>query len=295
MKKIILTILLGMTGAVGASPLAQVHQLQQPTWFERDGVRQPLEAATQLRSGDRLQTGPKGKLLLKFAEGSDVEVGSGARIRLSELTLEPDATNAGSSLFRSALDVLRGAFRFTTRAAGIGRARSVDIAVGEMATIGIRGTDVWGKADPAGDFVVLIEGEIAVIREGEARLIMDKPQTIYRAPDAAVSPSVDAVDPADLQRWAQETALDAGKGIISQTGAYTVSLASMRRSEFAEELLSELRLQGYMARLQEVELDGRKWRRVVVPGFISRADADYFAAEIARIFTRLTPWVFTTQ
>ncbi len=212
MKKLIGLILLSISVGIAAGPLAVVNELQQPTGVERNGVRSPLYPDTELPSGDLLQTGETGKLLLRFAEGSNVEIGSAARIRLNELMVS--VANEGSvsgaaeeqetpspSLFQAALDVLRGAFRFTTTVAGLGQRRSIDITVGEMATIGIRGTDAWGKAAPQGDFVVLIEGNISVDRQGSPTLRMDQPQTIYKANEA-----VTAVAPEDLRRWAVKPA-----------------------------------------------------------------------------------------
>jgi hypothetical protein len=47
-------------------------------------------------------------------------------------------------------------------------------------TAGIRGTDLWGKADATRDIVCLIEGRITVERERD-RFVMDQPKRLYRA------------------------------------------------------------------------------------------------------------------
>jgi hypothetical protein len=62
-----------------------------------------------LKAGDTLSTGPGSRLLLKLSEGSLVKLGGNASLELREL--EPSA-----SLFKAALGVLQGAFRFTTAA-----------------------------------------------------------------------------------------------------------------------------------------------------------------------------------
>ena len=291
MKTLVGLMLISVACSVAAEPLAMVQQLQQPTWLERDGLRGPLYPTVELQTGDIVQTGATGKLLLKFAEGSDVEIGSNARVRIEQLSSQPGVELASSSgasdelvtgsqsLFRGVLNVLRGAFRFTTSAAGLGQQRSIDISVGEMATIGIRGTDVWGKAADNdggnGDFVVLIEGTISVNRQGAASLTMDEPQTIYRAASGEQA-SIDSVNVDDLQRWAQETALGEGQGVLSHKGLYGVSLASMQRDDYARAAHAQFSRQGYAVYLFAIEKNLQNWQRLAVVGFVTKADADFF-------------------
>jgi hypothetical protein len=64
----------------------------------------------------------------------------------------------GRELFRAALNVLEGAFRFTTDVAAKTRKREVSIRAAQV-TAGIRGTDLWGRSRPGNEIVCLIEGE----------------------------------------------------------------------------------------------------------------------------------------
>jgi hypothetical protein len=50
----------------------------------------------------------------------------------------------------------------------------VSIRVG-TATIGIRGTDVWGKTDKDGDLVALLEGRIDITRAGQVTEMAARP------------------------------------------------------------------------------------------------------------------------
>lgn len=304
-RNLIGLILLTVVSVSSAQNLAMVSQLQQPTWVERDGNRSPLYPGGELRAGDLVVTGSTGKLLLRFAEGSDVEVGSGATLRLQQLSLElvesqslpveaANSADRSEMMFRGLMDVLRGAFRFTTTAAGLGKPRSIDISVGQMATIGIRGTDVWGKADPDGDFVVLIEGTISVDRQGKPTLQMEDPQTIYRAP-ADQQATVNKVDGEDLQRWAKETALTAGDGVLSEQGRYGVSLASMQRDDYARFSHARFRRLGYAATLQPIEINNQNWQRVAVQGFVNKADAETFSSQLMKKHPDVKPWVFLVR
>jgi hypothetical protein len=104
-------------------------------------------------------TGARAYLML--AEGSRVKLGEAARFGLHTRSMQPQKT------FRGALDVIAGAFRFTTGKLKKSVPRDVAIRVG-TATIGIRGTDVWGKTDKDGDLVALLEGKHRITRAGQA-------------------------------------------------------------------------------------------------------------------------------
>jgi hypothetical protein len=91
---------------------------------------------------------------VKLSEGSLVKLGENAHLELKEL--EPS-----DSLFKAALGVLQGAFRFTTAAVAKNRRRDISISVATV-TAGIRGTDLWGKSSPDKQIVCLIEGKVEV-------------------------------------------------------------------------------------------------------------------------------------
>ena len=133
-----------LPGLAVAQPAAVVEGVQMPAWVERaeaGGVRKiPVVPGMQLKAGDKLVTGSGSRLQVKLAEGSTVKLGENGSLQLREL--EPS-----KSLFKAALGVLEGAFRFTTDALAKNRRREVSISVATV-TAGIRGTDLWGKSAP---------------------------------------------------------------------------------------------------------------------------------------------------
>ena len=70
----------------------------------------PVHAGMMLKSGDLLRTGANAKLQLRLAEGSAIKLGENARLRLDDIQLRPGGVFAGS------VQILQGAFRFTTDA-----------------------------------------------------------------------------------------------------------------------------------------------------------------------------------
>src|SRR5205814_10323005 len=90
-------------------------------------------------------------------------------------------------LFKAALNVLEGAFRFTTDLATKTRKREVSIRAAQV-TAGIRGTDLWGRSRQGNEIVCLIEGEIAVAAEGEPAVSMNQPLQLHRRIDGKTQP-----------------------------------------------------------------------------------------------------------
>jgi hypothetical protein len=239
-----------------------------------------------VRGGERIETGAGAGLRLRLDEGSAVKLGERARLEVPSIAAAPEP----SGLFRATLNVLRGAFRFTTQLVTASRAREVTARVG-TATIGIRGTDVWGKSAEDLDFVVLIEGTITVEREGLA-VSMSDPGTLYRAPRGRAAEPLSAVDPNDLARFAQETELRPGGATLAAEGRFRLVLASFLEPASAEELAARLGEAGYPAATEPVTVRGRSFRRVQIEGLATAADAGRMLEQLAAADFRFrTPWV----
>ncbi|MGE0487413.1 MAG: SPOR domain-containing protein [Gammaproteobacteria bacterium] len=257
--------------ADAAPPPATVHLLQAPAWLERAGGRQALRPGSVLQNGDRIVTGAGARVVLALAEGSLVKLGATATLALDDLVVPPDE----AGLFRGFLDVVRGAFRFTTTLAG--RQRDVRARV-RTATIGIRGTDVWGKSETTRDFVVLLEGAITVTRDGQEQTL-DQPLSLFMAPrDRPVLP-ITTVATADLARWAQETEPQAGQGIVGGDGGFVLHLAEFAHLTDAQRLVTSLDAVGYAA---TVVPKGEGLHRVSITGYASQADAVHDGAQLVR-------------
>lgn len=96
-----------------------------PAWLYRNDSPAPLTPGMVLRSGDIVLSGANARVLLRLEEGSAVKLGEYARLELD--TLEPPGT--AQSVFRGALDVVKGAFRLTTNAAMKYRQRDISVRV----------------------------------------------------------------------------------------------------------------------------------------------------------------------
>lgn len=277
-----LALLLSTPVVLAATAAATVEAVQAPAWRDRDGITVPLAAGMELHSGDVLRTGVGARTYLMLAEGSRVKLGEAARFTFHSRSLQP-----GKS-FRGALDVLTGAFRFTTGKLKKALPRDVAIRVG-TATIGIRGTDLWGKTDREGDLVALLEGRIEITRAGQT-VELGQPLTYFDAPRGQAA-EVKALDPEVFKKLARQTEILAGDGAARAKGKWHVLAATAVSEEAALELYDQIREAGFAARIHPRQGEGAGWNyEVQLRGFPTAAEAQVVAARL-KAATGLKPGV----
>lgn len=278
-------VLLGWSAIIGAAPPATVERVVPPVLREQGGDRAPLAPGEVLVPGTRLSTGAGSRVVLRLGEGSEVKLGE--RTEFSLTTLVSPA--AEDDPFRAVLDVVKGAFRFTTTALGRSYRRDIRASVGTT-TIGIRGTDVWGRASPARDFVVLIEGDIELTRAGET-VRLREPQTVFSA-DAGADPApLRRVEGEELAGYAAETEPAEGDAALVPDGDWRLVLSSYRTTEDPAALLARVRAAGYPAALGDVVIAGQAKPRVRIAQVASRAAAEALATRLAQEVAGVLPWV----
>lgn len=263
--------------ATAAAPLATAELVQAPAWLERDGVRQPLVAGMALVNGDIVHTGADARAYLALAEGSRVKLGAEARFVLHSRSLAPQQS------FRGILNVAAGAFRFTTDAIRQfrGREREVTIRVG-TATVGIRGTDLWGRSSHERDIVALLSGRIEITRGDEA-VELAEPLTYVDAPRAG-NFLVRPLETGQLGLWARETEILPGDGASRAKGHWRVVVPSLDDEREALTLYDRLRAAGFAARIRPHKTDDASaWRyEVFIAGYADRNEATAAAGRLAR-------------
>ena len=270
-------LLAGAALQAAAAPAAVVEGVQMPAWAERavtGGIRRiPLAPGMELRGGDEVKTGAGSRVYLKLAEGSLVKLGENASLRIIELS--PDR----GGLFRAALNVLEGAFRFTTDALAKERRRDVSIRVATV-TAGIRGTDLWGKSDREDKQIVcLIEGRIEVGAEGETPVVMDQARQFYQRDKGKTAP-IGLVEPAQLANWARQTDIADGQGAARMGGKWRVTLASARTQGEALDVYAQLRTAGYAAEIHPAKAGDKRVYQVRISRLPTQADAEALAAQL---------------
>lgn len=280
---LLLALSLSMTFAT-ASP-GKVEAVLAPAWLERDGQNQPLTPGTEIRNGDVVKTGSGSRAYLMLAEGSRVKIGEAARFEFKDSSAEP------KGLFRGVFNVAAGAFRFTTGLLQKTRGRDVTIRVA-TATIGIRGTDVWGSAAPDSELVALIEGKIELTRAGQTFQLA--PMNLMAARQGE-SGQVQRFDFALLQTLAAQTDISSGDGAVSSNGQWMLKQDGMSEQAQAIALYDRLRVAGYPAQIRpsrSAAASGGEWQYSVrISGFASADEAGKVASSLKSIVgTQLTPY-----
>jgi hypothetical protein len=268
---ILATTLLLPIDAAFAQVAATIEGVQMPAWVERGGRRMPIIPGMELRAGDQLVTGAGSRLLVKLGDGSLVKLGENGQLRFTELSPTRE-------LFKAALNVLEGAFRFTTDIVAKNRKREVSIRAAQV-TAGIRGTDVWGRSRKDNEIVCLIEGEVEVTAEGEQPVTMNQPLQFYRRIEGKTQP-IGAVEPQQLDQWAAETDLQVGKGVTRRGGRFSVLLATADEQNAALAIYDELRNAGYAAELWPVKQAEKLVYIVRIRQLATRAEADALANQL---------------
>lgn len=254
-----------------------VEGLQFPVWVERAEQRIPLAPGDVVAEGEQIITGDGGKVWVQMPDKARVKLGPDAALNVSAVNIASTGDAQSADVLDGALDVIKGAFRYTTGELSKLWQRDLRINLGNTATIGIRGTDLWGQVEGDSQFVVLLEGRISVQSQALAQsLTLQNPLEIYRAGASAV----DSVGMAAVQALAPITELDNGKGVMRQGGKYQLHLASFSAAPQADGMAARLARAGLATRTTRVSVDGREWFRVSVLSLASLEDARALRARL---------------
>ena len=254
-----------------AQVAAVVEGVQMPAWIDRDGRRLPLIPGMELRPGDQVVTDAGSRVMVKLADGSLVRLGEKGQLRFTELSPTRE-------LFKAALDVLEGAFRFTTDVVAKARKREVSIRAAQV-TAGIRGTDFWGRARQGNETLCLIDGEIEVAAAGDKPVTLREPRQFYRRVDGKAQP-VGRVNETQIATWSAEVELQEGKGIARRGGRYSVQLASAAEQSAVLPIYDELQNAGYPAELRPLKQGDKVTYTVRIRQLASRAEAEALAKQL---------------
>ena len=270
MRLLLAAVLLAALPAF-AQPAAVVEGVQMPAWVERAGRTSPVAPGMALQAGDQLRTGAGSRLLVKLSEGSLVKLGENGRLTIAAMTPTQE-------VFRAALRVLEGAFRFTTDVTARQRRRDVNISVATV-TAGIRGTDLWGRSRDERQIVCLIEGKIEVGAEGEQAVTMDQSRQFYVRDKGKTQP-IGFVEPQQLNQWAKETEIEDGKGAARLGGKWRVTLASVDNQRDALMVYDEVRKAGYPAQIDSTRDGDKRTYYVRIRNLPSKQEAEALAAQL---------------
>ena len=270
MRKTLFWAMLALAAQARAAPQAVVDAVQAPAWRDREGRVEPLAPGMALQSRDRIRTGEGSRVYLKLADGSTVKLGENG-VLLAE-RLGPSE----KQFYSAALDVAKGAFRFTTDKLRKLSRRDISIRVATV-TAGIRGTDIWGKTEPERDFVCLLEGRITVSHQDGDSREMSEPLSFYVAPRGQPPKGIEKADPETVKKWAAETEIRSGAGALRRGGQWKLLLARADSQQEALEVYDRLAAAGYPPSIRPRAADGGVRYEILLRGLASRVEAEALA------------------
>ena len=276
--------------AADAAPPAGsvVTAVQSPAWLVHGAGTTPIRPGAIVADGDTLRTAAGGRVYVQLPEHSMVKLGENTEFMTPTMQMAKDDKG---SLFNGVLHILKGVFRFTTSLVGKSERRHVDIQVG-VATIGIRGTDVWGRAGTDGSLVALLEGKAQMDMPGHATMMMEQPMHYNMMPASGQMQMNMPVTQDNVADWAAQTDVKQGAGVLADDGQYTVALISSTSQKDADRLMQKLADAGYPAEDTLVTVKGQQWHRLVITHASTLQDGKAIAAAVGAKFPLMSPWVF---
>lgn len=286
MLKFLVTVLAALCVVPATPAVARnltVEGVVSPAWVERGGKREPLTVGMQLSDKDKLVTGARARVMLRMSEGSAVKMGENATLGLDNLTEKKNAEN--NPVVGASLDVLKGAFRFTTGVFGKSRAeRDVNVKVSTI-TAGIRGTDVWGRSNDEQDVICLLEGRVSV-RHDKQEFVMNEPLQFFIAPRNAPPKPVGKVSQKQIDEWSQETEITEGQGATRAGGRMRVELLRTADSNAARQLESKLKAAGFPVVVETISSSyGASEYSATIGAVASAKDRDALLARVKNVLS----------
>ncbi len=154
--------------------VGQVSKLKnQAQAVYRQSIRQ-LQLAAPVMADDLLQTAEDSRLKIGFEDGSDLVLGEQTEVRIDRFVYTPKQDR------NVVMNSVKGALRFIGNSALHRPGDNISIKT-PVATLGIRGTDVWLGPTEDGTGVLVLEGKVEVrsragmvsLRAGEGTTIGD--------------------------------------------------------------------------------------------------------------------------
>jgi hypothetical protein len=172
--------------AIAEEPAAigQAEKVQASVTAEGGGKVRALAAASPLFFGDALASQNGARLEARLADDTQLTLGENARLVIDDFIYSPGAPGA-----RLALRVLQGTFLFVGGRTEASEGGEVQIAT-TFATLGVRGTTVWGGPIDGACGVLVLDGEGVVTNAGQSVTRGAGQGTTIAGPQAAPQPVV---------------------------------------------------------------------------------------------------------
>lgn len=180
---LVVVMILGTTGqAQEREQVGNVDRVQNTVNAIYADVNRSLTASDPVWFKDLLKTGPDARLAVTLVDDSSLTLGENASLKVDAFVYSPDSGQLG-------LDVAQGAFLFIGGKLEDKPKASVNIKT-PVATLGIRGTTVWGGPIDDAFGILTLKGAVTVSNAAGSVDLKAGEGTMIVAPDQAPSKPV---------------------------------------------------------------------------------------------------------
>lgn len=220
MKKTLIAVLLLIltTPAVAATSVGKVIlSFGQNVAVSASGEQRTLKRQADIFEDDRLKTGAKGRLQIRFTDGSRLSLKPDSEFRIAEYQFDAGQPDSGKAIYQ----LLKGGMRTISGQIGKKNRENYELKTA-VATIGIRGTHYGVEYTAEGIYAETVDGAIAVqsetgfatVRAGEGARVSGVNGVIQKG--VATGQTSDANDtPSDTGEQASDA--DSGSGEQSES------------------------------------------------------------------------------
>lgn len=275
--------------SVQAKSSVQLNAVNYPVWVVRNLQVISLAPGTELLQDDIVTTGNSGRAWISMQDGSVVKLGQNTKF---EITAADFHQVQDASLLDATFNVIKGAFRFTSGFfnTNFTSSHKVKITIGAT-TIGIRGTDIWGRSTETEDFITLLEGSISVDTDVDAIAILSEPLTAYRKLKDQPADPVYRLEVSQVQKLGAETELSFERGIANIEGKFDLILMSLKNSNNAQKEIERFKLAGYAVKAESQLINETVFTRVVLAGFKDNQSANNMSQQLLEEFKLQNIWI----
>jgi hypothetical protein len=177
---------IALAGPALAEPVGRVDHVENSVTAEQAGARRALAVDDALDRADVLTSGDAARLQATLEDDTRITLGENAVLRIDAFLYAPEAGDGAL-----ALRVLEGTFLFVGGRVEDVPGATVTIST-PFATMGIRGTTVWGGPLDGAFAVYVSEGEVTVTNAG---------QTVTLGPGEGTTMADPASPPGPVTDW----------------------------------------------------------------------------------------------
>lgn len=167
-------------GAAAAAPTvetpaaAKIRNLAGKAWLQKGGGKQMLADGDEVFEGSQIVTGRKSHVTIRFSDESVFSLGPNSQMLVDKYAYEKDP--AKNSLTTR---IVKGTFRFVSGLIAKARPENMNVRLGLVATVGIRGTHVAGEVNERRE-----KGD--KVTEASAQVMLMEPEDDPNRPTAIV-------------------------------------------------------------------------------------------------------------